>query len=222
MSHRAFLSQPYLGSTLTRVARSKRTQGLLELKNFLTERFSEYEIRSIAQSSEVAQAIPGATVSTAQLADELVSTLERRDALDMDFFEALREERPNLVQKIDSLADSLLGKSQAVSKKVESKTKAASPSKAPSKRRRIQESLKAFRAMLTHGGYYEEWDTTVKVWADEWKHWMKENLSPTHFQEWAQAVQRPKGSFLKSHVDVMDEAYNRIESLLAGLSKVYA
>lgn len=92
----------------------------------------------------------------------------------------------------------------------------------PSKRRKIQECLRAFRGVLIDGGYYEDWATTVQVWADEWKHWMKENLSPLHYQEWVQAVQSPKGSFFKSQVDTMDEGYTRIESLLAGLSKVYA
>lgn len=201
------------------MARSKRMQGLLELRNFLAEKFSEYEIRSIAQNFEVAQAIPGPSVSIAQLANELVTTLDRRGALDADFFEALCEERPKLMPQIGALSESLLGKTERARKSVKVKTQGG---KVPSKRRKIQECLRAFRGVLIDGGYYEDWATTVQVWADEWKHWMKENLSPLHYQEWVQAVQSPKGSFFKSQVDTMDEGYTRIESLLAGLSKVYA
>lgn len=203
------------------MARPTVTHGLHSLKKFLAERFSEFELRSIAARFEVAQAVPGPSVSIAQLADELVSTLHRQGALDADFFEVLRDERPKLGKELELISVELSPAKSSAPDASKKTSKKATSSKGPSKRRKLQECLRKFRAVLVSEGYYGDWSATVKPWADGWNHWMKENLSPTHFLEWLQATQEPKKSIFRKSVDALDEGYNRVESLLSGLAKVY-
>lgn len=111
------------------------------------------------------------------------------------------------------------GKRSAVSESAAAKP--APTQRSQSKRAKLKTCLRTFKKMLGDGGYYEDWGTTVGVWAQSWKHWMQENLTAEQLIEWRQAIQDPKGGFLMKDVDRLDAGYSRIESLLTSLARVY-
>jgi nucleoside phosphorylase len=99
--------------------------------------------------------------------------------------------------------------------------KVRKPRKPPSKKSKIKECLRTFKEMLNKGGYYEDWDPTVGEWSRSWVHWMRENLTSSHYLQWAQAVSEPKGGFFVKDVDRLDSGYARVQTFLLGLARVY-
>jgi len=204
------------------MANTSRQPGLSALQEFLSEKFDDTELRMLARTFTVEHVIPGRNASVSELASELVQKLEHRGGLDSTFFEGLRKVRPRHAKQITSLAENLrTPRNRTVSSPPSKSQPAEQQPRKTSKKREIAKSLREFMKMINGEGYLEPWNETVAIWAKKWELWMSENLSPDHYAKWRQAVQEPARSIFRRSVDPIEAGYRNVETLLAGLSKVY-